>query len=212
MNTYVHRHRCAGIDIQHRKGAVWRSRTAEQGDTQTKPLGSETQAQAPFRPKGTFGLRVAAFADSFLMAHPPAHCAVGTARHSEAWRVPLCSVCGSASIVRASLPPRGDPSGSMNRSRSLSAENLHRRIRGPRRVTAGQTADRCPLRFVSASFPNALPHARRLRKWKPRKLNVNVFKPFGFTDGSRKLCAVRSKPFTASLPAPLCYPARPPPF
>ena len=97
----------------------------------------------------------------------------------------------------------------MNRSRSLSAENLHRRIRGPRRYTAGQTADRCSLRFVSASFPNALPHARRLRKRKPRKLNVNVFKPFGFTDGSRKLCAVRSKPFTASLPAPLCYPGPP---
>jgi hypothetical protein len=44
---------------------------------------------------------------------------------------------------------------------------------------------------------------------RPWKLNVNVFKPFGFTDGSRKLCAVRSKPFTASLPAPLCYPCPP---
>ena len=46
---------------------------------------------------------------------------------------------------------------------------------------------------------------------RPWKLNVNVFKPFGFTDGSRKLCAVRSKPFTASfrtllLPSPPAAP------
>jgi hypothetical protein len=43
------------------------------------------------------------------------------------------------------------------------------------------------------------------------KLNVNVFKPFGFTDGSRKLCAVRSKPFTASFRT-LINLARPPPL
>jgi hypothetical protein len=34
---------------------------------ETKSLGSKTQAQAPFRPKGTFGLSVATFTDSFLM-------------------------------------------------------------------------------------------------------------------------------------------------
>ena len=90
----------------------------------------------------------------------------------------------------------------MNRSRSLSAENLHRRIRGPRRYTAGQTAtasrrDSSPL----ASFRPAS-EALRLHNRKPRKLNVNVFEPSGFTDGSRRLCTVRSKTFTASLPAP----------
>ena len=97
----------------------------------------------------------------------------------------------------------------MNRSRSLSAENLHRRIRGPRRYTAGQTATASrrgssPLAFFRpASSPSVCVSGR------PWKLNVDVFKPFGFTDGSRKLYAVRSKPFTASLPAPLCYPCPP---
>ena len=42
-------------------------------------------------------------------------------------------------------------------------------------------------RLLSSARPQAL----WLRKRKPWKLNVNVFKPFGFTDGSRKLCAVR---------------------
>jgi len=65
----------------------------DRGMRETKPLGSKTQAQAPFRPKGTFGLSVATFADSFLMAHPPAHSASGTARRSVIFTAPPLLRC-----------------------------------------------------------------------------------------------------------------------
>ena len=80
---------------------------------------------------------------------------------------------------------------------------------GAPKVYGRTDGDRCTPRFVTACFlpPGLKPSG--CVSGRPWKLNVNVFKPFGFTDGSRKLCAVRSKPFTASLPAPLCYPCPP---
>ena len=82
MNTYVHRLRCAMIVTKAARAHCVDRGRRDRGMRETKPLGSKTQAQAPFRPKGTFGLRVAAFADSFLMAHPPAHSTVRTAMGS----------------------------------------------------------------------------------------------------------------------------------
>ncbi len=88
------------------------------------------------------------------LSRSPAHSGIGAPRHPKALLVPLCSVCGSALIAYLPVTPKGTRHG---QSRSLSAENLHRRIRGPRRYTAGQTANRCSPQFVTASFPDALP-------------------------------------------------------
>jgi len=132
------------------------------------------------------------------MARLPAHFASGTPRHPKALLVPLCSVCGSALLASCLCHPEGTRHG---QSRSLSAENLHRRIRGPRRYTAGQTANRCSARFVTASFPDALPLKPSVCVTSIReKLNALAFsRPVGLQVGSRKLDAYWKKPEAASF-------------
>jgi hypothetical protein len=100
------------------------------GLRETKPLGSKTQAQAPFRPKGTFGLSVATFADSFLMR------------------------------IRQRTPPdgrQGDQSASrLSHFRcftSLAPAFVHLRIQGPRTTVGGFVAPRCHLSPFASFHP-----------------------------------------------------------
>jgi hypothetical protein len=147
--------------------------------------------------KGTFNFCPFAEGSSFV-ARSPAHFASGTPRHPKALLVPLCSACGSALTASCLYHPKGTRHG---QSRSLSAENLHRRIRGPRRYTAGQTANRCTPRFVTTSFPDALPLKPSVCVTSIReKLNALAFsRPVGLQVGSRKLDAYWKKPEAASF-------------
>ena len=124
---------------------------------------------------------------------------------------PLCSVTQRLDRQSDPATPRGP--GWVNESLSITVRRKPSPPdTGTPKVYGRTDGDCCTPRFVTACFlpPGLKPSG--CVSGRPWKLNVNVFKPFGFTDGSRKLCAVRSKPFTASLPAPFCYPARPPPF
>ena len=161
-------------------------RTSGKGIARTESGSEPGEAYTPFRSKDY--LHSAWFASAlFSDAHPPAHSTLGTARRSVSFPA------FAFTLLHFPCPAHRTP-----------------RIQGPPSRADGLR--RYALAFVAVCFLPSCLFALRLRKRKPWKLNVNVFKPFGFTDGSRKLCAVRSKPLTASLPAPLCYPARPPPF
>jgi len=56
MNTYVHRHRCAGIVTLHRKGALCRSRTAGQGDARNETARKKNTSASAFQAKGDLRL------------------------------------------------------------------------------------------------------------------------------------------------------------
>ena len=138
---------------------IWRCllrvRTGSRGMRETKPLGSKTQAQAPFRPKGTFGLSVATFADSFLLR------------------------------IRQRTSPSGRQGGQsasrlshLRCSTSLAQRTGHPGYREPRPVQMGVVVARWHLSpfafFRSASSPSVCVIGAR-------ETQRECFKPFGFT-------------------------------
>jgi hypothetical protein len=80
---------------------------------------------------------------------------------------------------------------------------------GPRKRNCRTYAGGTLLATHTFTNLSALPQAVALRI--PVKLNVSIFRPSGFTDGSHKLGAIRSKTVTASFRT-LFYLARPPPL
>jgi hypothetical protein len=91
--------------------------------------------------------------------------------------VPLLLCSASASLALSTCPPQGDPA--MSKARCRPAANLHRRLRGPRRLDWQSGRQRYTPPIVTVGFLPPILKPFGLRQRKTVKLNVKVSSPSG---------------------------------
>lgn len=151
----------------------------DRGMRETKPLGSETQAQAPFRPKGTFGLRVATFADSFLMRIRQRTPPDGRQGDQSASRLSHFRCFTSLAPRSCSPPDTGTPNNCRGGASSLRAVICRRLL-----------SSTLPLKPSASVVGN-------------RGISTLLFAMPFRSSVSRKLCACRAKQNRRAFPHPL---------